>query len=162
MTRFQKKSSPLPWRKLEGLGTAWARCPVAAAKKVAEGRLLVGWASANVKLLESRPLRCFRCLVPGHVRKGCTSEIDRSDQCYRCGQSGHRARDCTAAPHCTLCTAAGKSADHSAGSSTCAMGAKAPKRMSRKVTNKSGTPGVAAPLAAQEGPISNAPNDEVN
>ncbi|XP_063370301.1 uncharacterized protein LOC134658547 [Cydia amplana] len=145
-----------------GLGTAWARCPVAAAKKVAEGRLLVGWASANVKLLESRPLRCFRCLVPGHVRKGCTSEIDRSDQCYRCGQSGHRARDCTAAPHCTLCTAAGKSADHSAGSSTCAMGAKAPKRMSRKVTNKSGTPGVAAPLAAQEGPISNAPNDEVN
>ncbi|XP_063367026.1 uncharacterized protein LOC134655493 [Cydia amplana] len=140
-----------------GLGTAWARCPVAAAKKVAEGRLLVGWASANVKLLESRPLRCFRCLVPGHVRKGCTSEIDRSDQCYRCGQSGHRARDCTAAPHCTLCTAAGKPADHSAGSSTCAMGAKAPKRMSRKVTNKPGTPGVAAPPAAQEGPTNNAP-----
>ncbi|XP_063623084.1 uncharacterized protein LOC134795183 [Cydia splendana] len=139
-----------------GLGTAWVRCPVAAAKKVAEGRLLVGWASANVQLLESRPLRCYRCLVPGHVRKGCTSEIDRSDQCYRCGQSGHRARDCTAAPHCTLCAAADKPADHSAGSSTCTTGAKAPKRASRKVAGQPGTPGASTPPAAREGPINNA------
>ncbi|XP_063530057.1 uncharacterized protein LOC134741232 [Cydia strobilella] len=136
-----------------GLGTAWVRCPVAAAKKVAEGRLLVGWASANVKLLESRPLRCYRCLVPGHVRKGCTSEIDRSDQCYRCGQCGHRARDCTAAPHCTLCAAAGKPADHSAGSSTCTTGAKAPKRASQKEASKPSAPGASAPPAAQEGLI---------
>ncbi|XP_061711723.1 uncharacterized protein LOC133521017 [Cydia pomonella] len=140
-----------------GLGTAWVRCPVAVAKKVAEGRLLVGWASANVKLLESRPLRCYRCLLPGHVRKGCTSEIDRSDQCYRCGKSGHLARDCTAAPRCTLCAAASKPADHSAGSSTCTTGAKAPKRVFRKESGKPDTPGASKPPAVEEGPINNTP-----
>ncbi|XP_037292554.1 uncharacterized protein LOC119188793 [Manduca sexta] len=43
-------------------------CPVTAAKVVAEGRrLLVGWVSAQVKLLEPQPLRCYRCQTGHHV-----------------------------------------------------------------------------------------------
>ncbi|XP_063620671.1 uncharacterized protein LOC134793075 [Cydia splendana] len=55
-----------PW----SLGSVWVRCPIAAAKKVAgKGRLLVGWVSAHVKLLEARAQRCYRCLEPGHGRE---------------------------------------------------------------------------------------------
>ncbi|XP_049870366.1 uncharacterized protein LOC126369845 [Pectinophora gossypiella] len=100
-----------------GLGSVWLRCPVFAAKKVSEGgRLLVGWVAAQVKLLETRPMRCYRCLEPGHVRASCVSEVDRSDLCYRCGQPGHIGQKCSAAPHCTICEAAGKPADHRMGS----------------------------------------------
>lgn len=103
-----------------GLGSLWVRCPVTAAKKVAEGgRFLVGWSSAQVKLLESRPMRCFRCLESGHVIAQCQSQVDRSELCYRCGQPGHKSAQCTAAPHCVLCKATGKSADHVLGSKLC-------------------------------------------
>jgi hypothetical protein len=103
-----------------GLGTLWVRCPVTAAKKVAEnGRFLVGWSSAQVKLLESRTMRCFRCLESGHVRVQCQSQTDRSDLCYRCGQPGHKSAQCTAAPLCVLCKAVDKSADHVLGSKSC-------------------------------------------
>ncbi|XP_039762495.1 uncharacterized protein LOC120635545 [Pararge aegeria] len=45
----------------DGLGAVLVHCPVAAAKKVvAGGRLLVGWVSAQVKLLDARPLMCYR------------------------------------------------------------------------------------------------------
>ncbi|XP_013163266.1 PREDICTED: neurofilament heavy polypeptide-like, partial [Papilio xuthus] len=76
-----------------GLFAVWVACPVGAAKKVVEGKLLVGWVSARVKLLERRELRCFKCLHSGHVKARCTALVDRGLQCYRCGQMGHRAAE---------------------------------------------------------------------
>ncbi|XP_072934817.1 uncharacterized protein [Epargyreus clarus] len=113
-----------------GLGTLWLSCPVSAARKVADGgRVLVGWVSAKVSLLEARPLCCYRCLVIGHVREQCSGTVDRSGDCYRCGKSGHVARDCNAAAaHCTLCAAAKKPADHRLGGKSCT----APRSKGRK------------------------------
>ena len=116
-------------RDARSLGLAWVRCPVAAAKKIAEkGRVLVGWVSAKVRLLDAKPFRCFRCLEEGHVRAQCSSVIDRSDICYRCGQVGHKAGGCSVAPHCTICAAANRAADHRLGGPAC----KAPKPKKRK------------------------------
>jgi len=116
-----------------GMGTVYLRCPVEAARKVAsEGRLLVGWSAARVTVLETRPPRCHRCLALGHVRAQCSSEVDRSDECYRCGQKGHVARGCAAPPHCTRCAAAGKKADHLAGSKACAKLPAKPKGGNRR------------------------------
>ncbi|XP_048001368.1 uncharacterized protein LOC125238124 [Leguminivora glycinivorella] len=59
-------------RSQNGSGTLWLSCPVAAAKKVVEaGRLKVGWISARVVLLDTKPLRCYRCLETGHVGAKC-------------------------------------------------------------------------------------------
>lgn len=103
-----------------GLGVVWLRCPIPAAKKVVEaGRLLVGWVSAQVKLLDARPLRCFRCLEVGHVAAKCKSEVDRSRACYRCGRPGHVAGNCTSSAHCPLCAEAGLAANHRVGSKAC-------------------------------------------
>ncbi|XP_075983197.1 uncharacterized protein LOC142981284 [Anticarsia gemmatalis] len=53
-----------------GGGSIWACCPVAAAKKLVDGRrLLIGWVSARVELLPPRERRCYRCLEGGHVCK---------------------------------------------------------------------------------------------
>ncbi|XP_052738585.1 uncharacterized protein LOC128198268 [Bicyclus anynana] len=108
-------------------GSVLIRCPVAAAKKMEEGRLLVGWVSANVRLLEQRPLRCFRCLETGHVRPMCTAEIDRSSECYNCGQPGHKAADCSSNSNCSLCAAAGGPANHKLGGGLCQNGKKSKK-----------------------------------
>ncbi|KAL0869742.1 hypothetical protein ABMA27_005971 [Loxostege sticticalis] len=43
-----------------GNGTVVVKVPVAAAKKVSQGRLLVGWVSCRVQVLETKPMRCFR------------------------------------------------------------------------------------------------------
>lgn len=103
-----------------GFGEVWLKCPAAAAKIIARnGRLLVGWVSARVRLLESRPLTCFRCLEVGHVRKTCTTEEDRSGLCYRCGKLGHQSRQCTEEPRCVLCAAVKKPAEHRLGSKSC-------------------------------------------
>ncbi|XP_026318159.1 uncharacterized protein LOC113228653 [Hyposmocoma kahamanoa] len=68
-----------------GMGTVVAKCPVAAAKTLVDaGRILVGWSAAQVRALEPRPLKCFRCLEGGHTRARCTAQIDRSELCYRC------------------------------------------------------------------------------
>ncbi|XP_047999781.1 uncharacterized protein LOC125236905 [Leguminivora glycinivorella] len=121
-----------------GLGTVWVQCPIVAAKKVvAGGRLLVGWVSAQVKLLEKRPLRCFRCLRNGHVRAQCTAETDRSETCFQCGKEGHKAANCTAAPHCAECAAASKPSEHRIGSKACTTLKNAGKL---KKTNASGNP----------------------
>ena len=107
-------------RNLRGVGTIWLRCPVLTAKKLTEhGRLLVGWTSARVRLLEPRPLQCFRCLETGHVGAKCTAEVDRSDLCFRCGRPGHRAAHCSADPHCPICETAEKPANHRLGSNDC-------------------------------------------
>ncbi|XP_026323043.1 uncharacterized protein LOC113232503 [Hyposmocoma kahamanoa] len=103
-----------------GLGTAWVRCPIAAAKKINQGgRLQVGWVSAQVKVLQQKPMTCYRCLEKGHVRGQCESAVDRSDLCYRCGKPGHKSTGCLAEPHCALCEAAKKPAAHKIGSNIC-------------------------------------------
>ncbi|KAL0859363.1 hypothetical protein ABMA27_011155 [Loxostege sticticalis] len=131
-----------------GLFASWVRCPVAAAKKVVEGRLLVGWVAARVKLLPSREMRCFRCLEAGHVQAVCPVEVDRSRQCYRCGQLGHIAAGCTNEPHCTLCAAAEKPAGHRVGSKACKA---PPHKIGRKAAARaSGQPKPSRPSQGSE------------
>ena len=121
-----------------GMQTVTVSCPVTAAKTISGGRrLLVGWVSAQVKLLEPRPLRCFRCHVGNHVACRCASEVDRSALCFRCGQPGHKAVACDAQPHCDACAVASRPADHRAGGKACARPAKA-----------GGRPHAAVPAAA--------------
>ncbi|KAL0852666.1 hypothetical protein ABMA27_012505 [Loxostege sticticalis] len=131
-----------------GLFASWVRCPVAAAKKVVEGRLLVGWVAARVKLLPTREMRCFKCLEAGHVQAVCPVEVDRSRQCYRCGQLGHIAAGCTNEPHCTLCAAAGKPAGHRVGSKACKA---PPHKIGRKAAARaSGQPKPSHPSQGPE------------
>ncbi|XP_045459516.1 uncharacterized protein LOC123670050 [Melitaea cinxia] len=97
-----------------GIGTAWVRLPVEAAKKVVDGRrLLVGFVSASVTLLKTRPQQCYRCHEVGHVAAKCDKGVDRSGQCYRCGKEGHIRRQCTAEACCPICQAEKKAAGHS-------------------------------------------------
>lgn len=108
-------------RTYQGTGVVMVSCPVAAAKKLGvEGRLLVGWVSARVELIQPWPLRCYRCHQNGHVIAQCTAEVDRSDECYHCGGLGHKSSGCTAPPNCSLCAAANKPAAHRLGSKVCA------------------------------------------
>ncbi|KAL0861199.1 hypothetical protein ABMA27_008767 [Loxostege sticticalis] len=131
-----------------GLFASWVRCPVAAAKKVVDGRLLVGWVAARVKLLPNREMRCFKCLEAGHVQAVCPVEVDRSRQCYRCGQLGHIAADCTNEPHCTLCAAADKPAGHRVGSKACKA---PPHKIGRKAAARaSGQPKPSRPSQGPE------------
>nr|XP_049704760.1 OTU domain-containing protein 7A-like [Helicoverpa armigera] len=137
-----------------GTCTITVNCPVTAAKSIVDGRrLLVGWVSAQVKLLDPRPLRCFRCHVGHHVGVRCTSEVDRSALCFRCGQPGHKAVACSAAPHCTACAAAGKPAEHRAGRKSCAPPAKTKSKGKGRpsvaaTTTTSAVATTAAPAAA--------------
>ncbi|KAL0860027.1 hypothetical protein ABMA27_010342 [Loxostege sticticalis] len=43
-----------------GNGTVVVKVPVAATKKISQGRLLVGWVSCRVQVLETKPMRCYR------------------------------------------------------------------------------------------------------
>lgn len=100
-----------------GLGTAWVRCPLAAANRlVAAGKLRIGWMNTRVEALEKRPLQCFGCMEKGHVKAQCCGEVDRSKQCYRCGNPGNIARDCALPEHCPVCVDLGRPANHRVGS----------------------------------------------
>ncbi|XP_048001390.1 actin cytoskeleton-regulatory complex protein pan1-like [Leguminivora glycinivorella] len=137
-----------------GLGTVWVRCPVTAAKKVSDGgRFLVGWSSAQVKLLEPRILRCYRCLEVGHVRAQCQAQIDRGSLCYRCGKPDHKAAQCSAEPHCAVCEASGKSASHALGSKACT--ARGPRK-DRKTRDGPPAPSQSSQPAATSPAASNA------
>jgi hypothetical protein len=120
----------------DAAGAACARVsvPVAAAKALlAKGRVEVGWVSARVKFIEPGQIRCYRCLMPGHMAVRCKSEVDRSVECFRCGQTGHIAVECSAAePRCSTCSAAGRPAAHRAGGKGCSS-AVPPKRKGRQV-----------------------------
>ncbi|XP_063821987.1 uncharacterized protein LOC135071971 [Ostrinia nubilalis] len=135
-------------RDYTGLFATWVRCPVLAAKKVNEGRLLVGWVAARVRLLPNRELRCFRCLEAGHVQAVCPADVDRSRQCFRCGQLGHVAAKCENEPHCTLCALADKPAGHRVGSKAC----KAPgtKIGRRAAASAKGQPKPSSPTGPEE------------
>jgi hypothetical protein len=114
------------------LGTAWVKCPVAGARRLAAiGKLTVGWSYAKVTAVPKRPLQCYRCLEIGHVRATCPSAVDRSGLCHRCGKEGHMARTCTAVrPNCPLCEALGVPAEHRMGGIACAP-PKTSKRMKK-------------------------------
>lgn len=142
------KTGPIR-RAFKDSGTVWVRCPVAAAKKLSSGRLMVGWVSAHVSLLTSRPMQCYRCHQMGHVKTNCPSEVDRSSDCYRCGVSGHQARSCSAPPRCPLCAAAKQPATHTIGSKACAE-AKASKSKAKRKTTQSQNAPVSAANAASE------------
>ena len=143
-------------RSRSGLQSAWVRCPLAAVRKLQEAkRIAVGWASARVEVLEARPMRCFRCLEPGHVGRQCPGGVDRSDCCFACGQKGHKARECTAAnPRCPVCSDMNRPANHRLGAKAC----KPPKRgRGRKQTPSLSVPGTeqgaeAAPAEQGENP----------
>ncbi|EFN81124.1 hypothetical protein EAI_05960, partial [Harpegnathos saltator] len=78
-----------------GYRSLWMRCPLAAAKKVAEkGTMSLGWTQVKAELLETRPLQCYRCLERGHVQQNCSNNVDRRNICYRCGETDHLARNC--------------------------------------------------------------------
>ena len=60
------------------MGTAWAKCPPSAARKIVQlGRITVGWSSSRVDILPPRPLQCYKCLRTGHVRAQCNSKSKR-------------------------------------------------------------------------------------
>lgn len=101
-------------------GSVIVECPITAATALLkEGRLLVGWSSAKVEALEQRPLRCFRCMGPGHTSAMCPSDKCRDNLCFRCGKEDHKAADCDGAVRCALCDDAGKPADHYMGGRSC-------------------------------------------
>ena len=105
-----------------GLGSAWIKCPVAGARKLAQaGKVILGWSIARVSAIPKRPLQCYKCLELGHVPATCTSTEERSHLCYRCGGSGHRARGCPAsAPKSPLCELLGAPSDHRMRGARCA------------------------------------------
>lgn len=103
-----------------GMMSAVVRCPCDLAKKIVDkGRILVGWTSASVRILEERPLRCYRCLGLGHIRSRCPSETVREHLCFRCGCEGLKAYTCKSELRCIVCTDAKKPACHLMGGADC-------------------------------------------
>jgi len=128
---------------VNGLGTAWVRCPLTAANRLArEGAVRVGWTRARVEVLPERALRCFKCWGMGHVRAACSSEVDRTASCYRCGTRGHQARGCDAPVNCALCADSNRPSNHRAGGPAC----RAPKPR-RGTTRRTATALAPAPRA---------------
>ncbi|KYN28180.1 hypothetical protein ALC57_02426, partial [Trachymyrmex cornetzi] len=103
-----------------GLGMVWLKCPIAAAKKLANSkRIRIGWMMTRIELLPERVSQCHRCLETGHVRNQCRNEVDRSMACYRCGQNGHNAKGYTEPVYCIICADRGLKANHRMGGQSC-------------------------------------------
>jgi len=104
-----------------GMYSVWVQGPARAAVKAAgAAKVGLGWASARVVLLQSRPLRCFRCLALGHVQQRCPASCDRAHCCYNCGEEGHTQADCANQAHCPACAERGLRASHRPGGRGCA------------------------------------------
>ena len=102
------------------MGTAWVRCPLSAARKIAlTGRITVGWSVSRTEILPPRPLQCFRCLRTGHVKTQCRAQVDRSGRCFSCGRKGHAAKSCQLPLNCPICSDLGAAAEHRLGSMNC-------------------------------------------
>ncbi|XP_047533400.1 uncharacterized protein LOC125068340 [Vanessa atalanta] len=102
------------------MGMVFVSCPIAVAKKLSDaGRLLVGWSSARVYVLEQRPLRCYKCMGLGHTKALCPFSAERGGLCYRCGVDGHKSAACTGKLRCAVCSDAGKLSGHVMGSREC-------------------------------------------
>ena len=115
------KVGVLKKRSQRGSLAAWAQCPAQAAKKLVDkGKLRVGWISARVEALKSRPMACFKCMEGGHAAKDCRSGKESAELCFNCGRPGHKAKDCTTRPWCPVCEMAGRKADHRFGRKACA------------------------------------------
>lgn len=140
-------------------GSAVVHLPVAAAKRLADGRrLLVGLMSVQVRVLPPKQSRCYRCLGKGHASAECRSEVDLSGLCFRCGQKGHKAAACEATPHCVRCATAGKAADHLLDGRGCSGPGPSPKGGGKKkeavgpAKAVSQAPGSSATVAASATP----------
>jgi len=101
-------------------GSAWVQAPAIAGVPAAEaGNIKVGWCTARVDLLKGRPLRCFRCLAPGHAQRRCPCPEDRSRCCFNCGREGHTAAGCRVKPSCPSCREKGRKTSHRIGGVGC-------------------------------------------
>ncbi|KZC05353.1 hypothetical protein WN55_05902 [Dufourea novaeangliae] len=140
-------------RNASGLGTVWLRCPLAASRRLTTaGRVTIGWSSARVEPLEARPLRCFLCLEPGHVRPKCPIDADRAGRCFGCGSREYQVRECGAAPKCPVCTDLGRPAGHRLDSKSCAP---APSRRGRRVRDVPDRPDWAGDAVGSVAVVSN-------
>lgn len=86
-------------------GSVVVQLPIEPALKLASLKKIgIGWSMVSIRMMEDRPVQCFRCLEFGHLRKECKATIDRSSLCYRCGEEGHVAAQCRSdAPACVIC-----------------------------------------------------------
>ncbi|KAF9798969.1 hypothetical protein SFRURICE_011608, partial [Spodoptera frugiperda] len=119
-TKQKKKKKKKKKKKHPSSGATTAALVASQQKGDGWETVLVGWVSAQVKFLEPRPSRCYRCLEEGHVGVKCTHSINVGDLCYHCGKPGHKASTCDAPPHCPKCEVVGRPADHRVDSKTCA------------------------------------------
>jgi len=104
-----------------GLCTVWVQVPAVAGLPLArKGVMDLGWSRCRVALLKSRPLKCFRCLAPGHVQQRCPCPVDRSRCCFNCGEPDHAAAVCRNRPHCPTCAERKRRTDHRPGGTDCA------------------------------------------
>lgn len=79
----------------------------------------MGWTTARIEFLDTRPIQCYRCWAFGHIQAKCDSEVDRRRLCFRCGSAGHKFEECFAPFNCILCATSGKNAQHRLGSVNC-------------------------------------------
>ncbi|XP_013161869.1 PREDICTED: uncharacterized protein LOC106113582 [Papilio xuthus] len=103
-----------------GGGSALVKCPATAAKAaVTIGKVAIGWSMATINAVKARPLRCYKCMLLGHTRALCPTEVENGQLCFRCGEAGHKAAACEAPCKCAVCAKAGRPHVHVMGGDKC-------------------------------------------